>query len=340
MTSAAVVILNYNGRHYLEQFLPSVIRYSSPAQVVVIDNGSTADSVAWLSAHAASVSCIRLNQNLGFSGGYNAGLHQVKADYVVLLNSDVEVTENWLQPLVAHLNNNPDMAAVQPKIKSFHQRTNFEYAGAAGGFLDAFGYPFCRGRIFDKVEEDRGQYNDSRPVMWGSGACLAIRAKAYWHVGGLDEHFFAHMEEIDLCWRFHRAGYQVWYNAQSEVFHVGGGTLSAANPRKTYLNFTNSLAMLAKNLPVAPLVMALLGRVVLDGFACLLFLSRGQAPHAAAVVKAYWQFVSNLARVWRERQAIAKRFPLLRVPHQMVLSIAWTFFVLRQQRFSETIARQ
>ncbi|MFN5170219.1 MAG: glycosyltransferase family 2 protein [Cyclobacteriaceae bacterium] len=335
MTRTAVVILNYNGRNYLEQFLPSVVRHSAAAEVVVIDNGSTDDSVTWLTRHAPSVRCIRLNQNLGFSGGYNAGLHQVEADYVVLLNSDVEVTENWLQPLLTHLDNNPSVAAVQPKIKSFHQKNRFEYAGAAGGFLDAFGYPYCRGRIFDQVEVDNDQYNDSRPVMWGSGACLVVRSQLYWQVGGLDEHFFAHMEEIDLCWRLHRAGYQVWYQSSSEVFHVGGGTLSAANPRKTYLNFTNSLAMLVKNMPLIPLACALLARVVLDGVAGFRFLLGGGAGHAAAVAKAYWNFLRSLPRTWGDRQRIAKRLPLMNVPLRQVRSIAWAFFGLRQQTFSQ-----
>ena len=239
MTKTAVVILNYNGEKFLREFLPVVIKLSGNAKIVVADNGSTDLSVELLKQKFPTVELIRLDNNYGFCGGYNRALKQVEAEYYVLLNSDVEVTPEWLEPLVALLDSSSDIAAAQPKVLSYNDKDHFEYAGAAGGFMDSLGYPFCRGRLFDITEKDTGQYNDTREVFWATGACLIIRSAVYHKLGGLDEDFFAHMEEIDLCWKVQRAGHKVYYCGTSHVFHVGGGTLSKSNPRKTYYNLRN-----------------------------------------------------------------------------------------------------
>lgn len=246
----AIVILNWNGRAMMARFLPSVIKYSrGDADVIVADNASTDDSMAWLDANFPQIRQIRLDENFGFAEGYNRALRQVDAEYYVLLNSDVEVTHHWLTPLVEAMDAHPDIAACQPKLLSVADRDAFEYAGASGGYLDRYGYPFCRGRIFDTVEDDNGQYDNAQEVLWATGACLMIRSKDYWDAGGLDARFFAHNEEIDLCWRLHRMGRRIFCFPESEVYHVGGGTLPKSNPMKTFLNFRNNLTMLYKNLP-------------------------------------------------------------------------------------------
>ena len=244
----AVVILNWNGRHFLEKFLPDVIRFSSDdASVVVADNASTDDSVEYLKKNFPSVRIILNEKNEGFTGGYNRALEKVEAEFYVLLNSDVEVTQDWLKPLLRLMDANKKIAACQPKILSYHEKDKFEYAGAGGGFIDKNGYPFCRGRIFSELETDHHQFDDERPVFWATGACMFVRASVYHELKGLDENFFAHMEEIDLCWRMQRAGYEVYYCGKSTVYHVGGGTLPKNNPRKTYLNFRNNLITFTKN---------------------------------------------------------------------------------------------
>jgi GT2 family glycosyltransferase len=246
----AVVILNWNGRNFLETFLPSVLEYSARcADVIVADNASTDDSVAFLQEHYPQIRIIEHPKNGGFSKGYNDALKQIDAEYYILLNSDVEVTPNWITPVIEMMDADPSIAACQPKLRSFEDRSQFEYAGAAGGFIDAYGYPFCRGRIFDVLEEDRGQYDDACEVFWATGACLFVRADLYHALGGLDEDFFAHMEEIDFCWRLKNNGHKVMYCPDSTVYHVGGGALPKSSPRKTYLNFRNNLALLVKNLP-------------------------------------------------------------------------------------------
>ena len=246
----AIVILNWNGRKMMEQYLPSVVEYSrGEAEVIVADNGSTDDSVVWLSEHYPHLRVIPLDQNYGFAEGYNQALRQVDSEYYVLLNSDVEVTHHWLTPLIEEMDAHEEIAACQPKLLSMTNRDAFEYAGASGGFIDRYGYPFCRGRVFDVVEDDNGQYDDAKEVLWATGACMMIRAKDYWEAGGLDGRFFAHNEEIDLCWRLHRMGKHIFCFPESTVYHVGGGTLPKSNPRKTFLNFRNNLTMLWKNLP-------------------------------------------------------------------------------------------
>jgi len=309
MTGIAVVILNYNGEKLLPQFLPSVIRYSPHAQIIVADNGSSDRSLALLRTQFPTVSILELGENYGFCGGYNRALRQVKADYYVLLNSDVEVTENWLAPMASLLDDHPEIAAVQPKILSYRQRNLFEYAGAAGGFLDALGYPFCRGRVFDHVEEDCGQYDDERPVFWTSGACMMIRSEKYHQHDGFDEDFFAHMEEIDLCWKLNRSQSAVYYCGKSRVYHLGAGTLEYEHPRKTYLNFRNGLSLLFKHLDTAELFYKLPLRVALDWVAALVFLLKGQLRNFASVLRAHISFLGQTPQLLKKRRAILRAYP-------------------------------
>ncbi|MCK4565634.1 MAG: glycosyltransferase family 2 protein [Verrucomicrobia bacterium] len=301
----SVVILNWNGRDFLEKFLPAVVAHSEGcAEVVVADNASRDGSIEFLKDRYPQIRLIEHPENGGFSKGYNDALRQVDAEYYVLLNSDVEVTENWIVPIIEMMDADPSIAACQPKIRSFHERSKFEYAGAAGGFIDAYGYPFCRGRIFDVLEDDQGQYDDACEVFWATGACLFVRAEAYHALGGLDEDFFAHMEEIDFCWRLKNSGYKIMYCPDSTVFHVGGGSLPKESPRKTYLNFRNNLSLLVKNLPAKRLGWVLFVRYLLDMFAWLNFLVKGRRGDAAAVWSAYSHFLRSLPRNMRKRRAL------------------------------------
>jgi GT2 family glycosyltransferase len=309
MSHTAVVILNYNGEKFLKQFLPSVITHSQEAEIIVADNGSSDQSITLLEKEFPSVRIIRLDNNYGYCGGYNRALRQVQADYYVLLNSDIEVTAQWLQPMITLLDTNPSIAALQPKILSYHHRTLFEYAGAAGGLMDTLGYPFCRGRIFDYVEEDKGQYNDIRPVFWATGACLMIRSKAYHQFNGLDEDFFAHMEEIDLCWKLHRDHQQVYYCGASTVYHVGAGTLGYENPRKTYLNFRNGLSLIFKHFDTAELFYKFPVRIALDWLAALMYLLKGKTGNFAAVFKAHVSFIGGIGNNWRKRRQLHIQYP-------------------------------
>lgn len=263
--TVAVVILNYNGEKFLERFLPSVLQNSNEhAEIFVADNASTDGSVNLIQKRFPAIHLIQLDHNEGYAGGYNNALKKIKADYYILLNSDVEVTENWIMPVIDRMENDSTIAACQPKIRSYDQREYFEYAGAAGGFIDWLGYPFCRGRIFEKLEKDTGQYNDEKEIFWASGACMFLRAKTFHQSGGFDSSFFAHMEEIDLCWRMKNSGLKVFYSPLSTVFHVGGGTLQKNNPRKTFLNFRNNLRMLWKNLPWHSFIFVIIIRCMLD----------------------------------------------------------------------------
>ncbi len=309
MSHTAVVILNYNGEKLLQQFLPGVIQYSQQAEIIVADNGSTDQSLAILARDFPSVRIITLDKNYGFCGGYNHALKQVDADYYVLLNSDVEVTQGWLDAPVRLLDNTREIAAVQPKVLSFRQKNNFEYAGAAGGLIDSLGYPFCRGRIFAHVEEDKGQYNDEVEIFWATGACMIIRSKLYHQFQGLDEDFFAHMEEIDLCWKLHRAGYKIYYSGKSTVYHVGASTLDYKSPRKTYLNFRNGLSLIFKHLGSNELIYKLPVRILLDWLAAVIFLIRFQPKNTLAVLRAHLHFFRNLSRDKAKRSAIHKEYP-------------------------------
>lgn len=331
----AVVILNWNGKAWLERFLPTVLAHRGGAEVIVADNGSTDDSVAWLRANQPIVRTIALPTNLGFAGGYNAALAQVEADRYLLLNSDVEVSPGWVETLNAHLDAHPDMAACQPKIRSHREPGRFEHAGAAGGFIDRNAYPFCRGRIFEITEMDHGQYDDDRDVFWATGACLLIRAEAFWAAQGFDAFLFAHMEEIDLCWRLRRVGWRIGYTSSAVVYHVGGGALDYSSPRKTYLNFRNSLIVLTKNLNSTWWWWWLLRRLVLDGFAGVKFVVEGNGRHTWQVVRAHWHFFLHLPTVLRQRRALLRteRAPdLTGIYHR---SVAFDRFILGYQRFSD-----
>ncbi|MBK5721636.1 glycosyltransferase family 2 protein [Dysgonomonas sp. Marseille-P4677] len=304
MKKVAVVILNWNGKVLLEEFLPSVIKYTSypDVEIVVADNGSTDDSVEYLESAYPYINRILLPENYGFAEGYNKALKQIDAEYFVLLNSDVEVTDNWLLPMISYLDNNKDIVAAQPKILAQRNKRCFEYAGASGGFLDKYGYPFCRGRIFQVVEEDKGQYDKPMDVLWATGACLLIRSKDFFEVGGFDGSFFAHMEEIDLCWRLNCRGKRIVCLPSSVVYHVGAATLKIESPRKTYLNFRNNLIMLYKNLPQHKLKRVMILRLVLDYIAAFHFAVTGKYANAKEVIRAQKDFYYSRKMYSRARK--------------------------------------
>jgi len=296
----AIVILNWNGSALLKRFLPSVLENSAQANIYVIDNGSTDDSVKTLHSDFNDVQVIALDKNYGFAGGYNEGLKSINESILCLLNSDVRVEGNWIEP-IADLFKNPEIGIVQPKILDEKNPELFEYAGAAGGFIDFLGYPYCRGRLFSHIEKDHGQYDDEIPVFWATGACLFIRNELFKNLKGFDDRYFAHQEEIDLCWRAQRMGYQVWYTSKSKVFHLGGSTLSNANPFKTQLNFRNSLLNVVKNSDNQLLWFIIGARLILDGVAGLFFLIQGKPKHTLAIVKAHFQFYSKFRAYLGER---------------------------------------
>ena len=293
MEKIAVVILNWNGTKLLEQFLPSVIQYSSQATVYVADNASTDDSIAFVKTNFPTVKIVANDDNYGFAKGYNEALKQVDAEIYALVNSDIEVTEHWLQPILEMFEKEQETVIIQPKILDFKNKAYFEYAGAGGGFIDKYGYAYCRGRIFDTIEIDAGQYNDNCDLFWASGACFFIRSSIYKNNNGFDEDFFAHQEEIDLCWRVLNKGLKIRYNAKSVVYHVGGATLQLGNPKKTYLNFRNSLVMFVKNVPSQSLFQILMVRLILDGIASVKFLFAGELKHLVAVLKAHFSFYTQ-----------------------------------------------
>lgn len=336
MKKVSVVILNWNGVGMLQRFLPKVVEYSKGEQVevCVADNGSTDDSVAWVRQACPDVQLIVLDQNYGFADGYNRALQQVDAEYVVLLNSDVEVTPDWLKPLVEYMDAHPKVAACQPKIRSERHKELFEYAGAAGGYLDKYGYPFCRGRIFDVVEEDKGQYDTVLSVFWATGAALFIRLKDYQEAGGLDGSFFAHMEEIDLCWRLRSRGRKLVCVPQSVVYHVGAATLKKENPRKTFLNFRNNLLMLYKNLPEKELKKVMFVRGVLDGVAAFVFFLKGDGKNAKAVFQARKEFKRLRSSYAASRAENLEKATGETIPERVSFSILWKFHVERKRTFS------
>jgi len=300
----AIVILNWNGKEFLDRFLPGVIEHSPNASVFVADNGSSDGSLVHLKEHFPSVQIIDLKENYGFAGGYNRALAQVDAEFFLLLNSDVEVSEGWLTPLMGMIRSSADIAAVQPKILSYKNKHQFEHAGAAGGYIDKDGYPFCRGRIFDLFEEDNGQYDDEQEIFWATGACLLLRADLFKQCGGFNERFFAHMEEIDFCWRLKNEGHRIMYAPNSTVFHVGGGALPYDNPRKTFLNFRNSLFMITRNYHGSSLLLMILKRLILDGVAGVKFILEGNAKHMWQVIRAHFQFYGKLGTLLKEREAL------------------------------------
>jgi GT2 family glycosyltransferase len=305
----AIVILNWNGIKLLEQFLPSVILFSTEASIYVADNASTDDSISFVKRHFPSVKIIQNKGNYGYAKGYNEALQTVEEEIYALVNSDIEVTENWLQPIISLFENEPQTAIIQPKILDFKNKDYFEYAGAGGGFIDKYGYPFCRGRIFDTIEKDNNQFNDTTEIFWASGACFFIRKIIFRDLGGFDSDFFAHQEEIDLCWRAFNKRYITKYCGQSTVYHVGGATLNTENPKKTYLNFRNSLLMLLKNLPQNELFPIIIVRMVLDGIAGIRFLFQLKFLHFIAILKAHYSFYNSLFINYKKRKIIqSKRY--------------------------------
>jgi GT2 family glycosyltransferase len=327
----AVVILNWNGKQLLEQFLPPVIQFSKEATVYVADNASTDDSVAFVRANFPTVSIVVNATNTGYAGGYNEALQHIEADVYALVNSDIEVTENWLQPIIQTFQNEPSTAIIQPKILDFKNKDYFEYAGAAGGFIDQYGYPFCRGRIFDTLEKDNGQYDSNQEIFWASGACFFIRSAVYNQLNGFDTSFFAHQEEIDLCWRATNKGYSIKYLFESKVYHVGGATLQQGNPKKTELNFRNSLLMLTKNLPKKNLYKVLFIRMILDGVAGIQFLLRGQYKHLLAILKAHFAFYKLFSENY------AKRGDIQQTKYYFTKSIVYSYFVNKIRFFNDLI---
>lgn len=327
MKQTAVVILNYNGARMLRRFLPSVIKYSPEASIYVADNGSSDESCDVVRNEFPAVKLMVLDHNYGFAEGYNRALAQVDEEYAVLLNSDVEVTRGWLSPMTQFLDSNPEVAACQPKLLSFKQKDFFEYAGAAGGFIDKWGYTFCRGRIFNTVERDSGQYDDTTDVFWATGAALMIRNEVYKNNGGLDGRFFAHMEEIDLCWRLRSRGYRIACVPQSHVYHVGGATLKKENPQKTYLNFRNNLLMIYKNAPDCQLKKIMLFRKVFDNVAALKFLASGDYAAFKAVRKARRDFKAMRSGYDKARAENMKLAVTTRIPEVLKSSILYKYYL-------------
>ena len=300
----AVVILNWNGKSFLESFLPSVLTHSPQAAVYVADNQSDDNSVLFLKEQFPTVKVIINPSNEGFAKGYNLALKHIEAEYYVLLNSDVEVTKGWLEPMLALMDKAPDVAACQPKILDYRKRNTFEYAGASGGFIDRFGYPFCRGRVFNELEEDHGQHNTSIETFWATGACMMVRAEAFWKAGAFDDDYFAHMEEIDVCWRMKNLGHKIFVEPSSVIYHVGGGTLNKLSPRKTFLNFRNNLITFTKNASSRFLLPKILFRMVLDGVAAVKFLLEGNGSHFLAVIQAHGSYYVHLPSTLKKRKAM------------------------------------
>ncbi len=330
MASVAIAILNYNGQKFLKQFLPTLLKYSSDIPIYVGDNASTDNSVTFLKTNFSQIHLVELNENFGYSKGYNQLIKHINTDYIALVNSDIEVTKNWLLPLIHTLDIDEKVAAVQPKIKSFHNKEYFEYAGAAGGFIDKYGYPFCRGRIFDTFEKDRGQYDNNIDISWASGACFLVRKSAFEQVGAFDDDFFAHMEEIDLCWRFAAKGYSIKYTYESTVYHVGGGTLAYESSFKTFLNFRNGLYLLLKNVPKNKLRKTICTRILLDWLSAFYFLLQGKGKQIRAILKAHKEVYKT------RKQFLAKRLEPLN--HNLVtenFSVVWNYFLKGKKTFDE-----
>lgn len=329
---AAVVILNWNGKHLLEQFLPGVVKHTPKnVELIVADNGSTDESVPFLKTNHPDIRIISLKKNLGFAGGYNQALKEVEADIYILLNSDMEITENWMEPCLKMFYEHNDLGALQPKIRSLQNSEYFEYAGAAGGFIDILGFPFCRGRLFNTLEKDTGQYNEPAEIFWATGAALFVRANLFHELGGFDQRFFAHMEEIDLCWRIQNKGYKVMYTPESIVFHLGGGSLPKSNPKKTYYNFRNNLWMLAKLMPARWFYTLIIPRLLMDLLAAASFLLSGKPKDTIAVLKAHLAFFKRLPQLRKEGQGNGNTI------HETCYrgSIVWNYYVLRKKRFNQ-----
>jgi len=339
MTKVAIVILNWNGKELLRQFLPFVIKYSTEPQteIFIIDNGSTDDSVNFVKNNFSSIKTIELDKNYGFAEGYNKGLKEINAKYFVLLNSDVEVTENWLKPIINLLDLNDNIAACQPKILSYNNKNEFEYAGAAGGYIDKYGFTFCRGRLFNIFETDNSQYNIESEIFWATGACLFIRSDVYFNCGGLDSDFFAHMEEIDLCWRILSRGYKIYYQPNAIVYHLGGATLNKTNPRKTFLNFRNNLYLLYKNLPKHNFYKIFFLRLLLDGIAAFKFLISFEFKNFWAVFIAHIQFYVTVNNFKNKRKDNLNNTKIKIHSTMYNKSIVVDFFIRKKKYFSDLI---
>lgn len=321
----AVVILNWNGKELLEKFLPSVTQNSTEADIYLADNASTDDSIAYVKSTFPSIRIIQNKENGGYAKGYNDALKHVKADVFCLLNSDVEVTKNWLHPIIKVFYNEERTAIIQPKLLDYHKKDYFEYAGAAGGFIDKYGYPYCRGRIFNTIEKNIGQYDDITEIFWASGACLFIRSNVFNKLNGLDNKFFAHMEEIDLCWRAKNLGYKIKYVGNSKIYHVGGATLSNQNPKKTYLNFRNSLFALTKNAK-GLLFQIIIVRLILDGIVAIKFLLELKPNHFLAILKAHLSYYKHLNHLLKQRKTIKNK-----IKYYQQTSIVLDYFVNKKK---------
>jgi GT2 family glycosyltransferase len=336
LPSVAVVILNWNGRHFLEKFLPSVVASDyENFSLIVADNASTDDSISFIQQYYPSIKIIQNLSNEGFAKGYNSALKKVSADYYVLLNSDVEVTKDWINPIISLMENDKEIAACQPKILSFENKNLFEYAGAAGGWIDKFGYPFSRGRVFDFCEKDQGQYNNTSEIFWASGAAFFARSSVFCELGGFDEDFFAHQEEIDLCWRMQRAGYKILAVPSSVVYHVGGGTLPVGNSRKVYLNFRNNLLMLSKNLPFPERIWKIPFRILLDNVSGLQAIAKGDTKTFNSIQKAHFHFFKTKFKKKLTFSLPKKRMRKLSGVYKG--SIVFKYFIQKKKTFSEIL---
>ncbi|OJW70663.1 MAG: dTDP-Rha--alpha-D-GlcNAc-pyrophosphate polyprenol alpha-3-L-rhamnosyltransferase [Candidatus Amoebophilus sp. 36-38] len=330
MEKVVVVILNYNGKHLLEQFLPTVVASSSPYRVIIVDNASEDDSIAFLATNYPAIECIQHRKNEGFAAGYNLALQKIESEYYILLNADVQVTSNWIAPILELMESNNSIAACQPKILAYHEPNKFEYAGAGGGFIDKLGYPFCRGRLFTTIEEDQGQYDDVREIFWASGACMFLRASSFWELGGFDEQLFAYYEEIDLCWRMQQHRYQVFYCGQSSVYHIGSATMGADSPYKTYLKFRNRALVLYKNLPISLLSWSHLLRILLDLMAALQAFLRGKVKDSYAILKAQLDFFRL-----RNKYKLAVDDPQIQLKQVYQRILPFDYFLRGKKKFSE-----
>jgi hypothetical protein len=327
----AIVILNWNGKKLLEQFLPSVVNFSSEeATIYVADNASTDDSIKFIKEFYPTIQIVENAVNGGYAKGYNDALQHIDADVYCLLNSDIEVTDGWLTPIINLFKQEENTAIIQPKLLDFKDKTKFEYAGAGGGFVDLYGYPYCRGRVFNILETDYGQFNDVANIFWASGACLFIRSKVYHQLGGFDEDYFAHQEEIDLCWRAQNEGYTIKYVGNSTVYHVGGATLQETNPHKTFLNFRNSLLNVVKNVPKKWFLFVVFSRLVLDGVAGIKFALELRPIHTWAIIKAHFSFYKNFNRFLKKRKKLQKKSD-----YNLHTSVVWQYFLLGRKKFDE-----
>lgn len=325
----AIVILNWNGKKLLEQFLPSIVHFSSKfAEIYVADNASSDDSIEYIKDHFPSVYIIENTNNVGYAKGYNDALKNIDADVYCLINSDVEVTRNWIPPVLEIFKNEENTAIIQPKILDFKDKNYFEYAGAGGGFIDLFGYPYCRGRVFNYIEKDTEQFNDVTEIFWASGACFFIRSKVYHYLNGFDEDYFAHQEEVDLCWRSKNEGFQVKYVGNSCVYHIGGATLQETNPQKTFLNFRNSLLNVIKNVPKQWFLFVVVCRLILDGVAGIKFLVELRPIHTWAILKAHLSVYKNFSKFLKKRKKLQKKDL-----YNLHTSIVWQYFILRRKKF-------